>query len=163
MCFPLRKLVEKLKLQELSLSHAKLSPPECRLSCTDWIWAHLFQILPLFCQSCRSSGQTLLILQLFLTPALLRTIIPFLTLPSYPLPLLPVFRWLFPLPGTLFSFLSVISLLPLISLATSVLSSPCSPLFPLVYQCNVCPDPPSLLFLVFLDACFYPQCIFIFV
>lgn len=83
---------------------------------------------------------SLLIPQLFLTPALLCTSIAIPVHPSYPLILPPVFLWLLPLPWTLFSFssLTVISLLPLISLATSVLSSSAHPCF-LLSKSNICP------------------------
>lgn len=103
-------------------------------------------------------ANSLLIPQLFLTPALLCTSIAIPMHPSYPLSLAPVFVWLFPLPWTLFSFssLTVISLLPLISLATSVLSSSVLPCFLLSTSVIFAPDPPSPLFLALRDVCFYP-------
>lgn len=102
---------------------------------------------------------SLLIPQLFLTPALLCTSIAIPMHPSYPFSLHPVFfLWLFPLPWTLFSFssLTVISLLSLISLATSVLSSLALPCFFLSTSVIFAPHPPSPLFLALRDVCFYP-------
>lgn len=145
MCFPFflrTRLKKKLQLWDLSLSRAQLCPPECRLSCVDWIWAHLFLIFPpLLSELQLICSDSLLIPQLFLTPALLCTSIPILTRPSLPsfLASCLLLTRSPPLHSILFLFsdcyISVTADLP----CCLCLVFPFSPLFPLVYQCNICP------------------------
>lgn len=130
-------------------SHAKLCPPDCWLSCTDWIWAHLILIFPpLLSELQFICPNSLLILQVFLTPALLCKKHHHPHTPLLPSSLASCLSLTLSPPLNSF-LLSVISLLPLISLATSVLSSPAFPCFLLSTSVMFAPDPPSLLFLTF--------------
>lgn len=130
--------MEKLKFQVLSLTRSALST---------WLQAVLHRLdpgsshpdpSPLLSELQFICPNSLLILQLFLTPALLCRSIPIHTHPSYPLSLLPVFLWLFPLPWTLFSLVCYISVTTDLPCYLGLVF-PCFTLFPLVYQCNVCP------------------------
>lgn len=76
---------------------------------------------------------SLLIPQLFLTPALLCTSIAIPTHPSYPLSLPPVFLWLFPLPWTL--FFSLLWLLYLCYHWSPLLPLSCLPRLSFVSSC----------------------------